>query len=322
MVRSYQKRNVLYYGLAIVILILLPFLAPSMTAYAIALLMYITLAVGWNIQGGYLGDLSFGHVSFFGLAAYTAALLVDYDILSYAPLNIFLGALSAMAFAIVIGVPFLRLRDFYFAIGTLGLSNLLLLAFKNVLDPITHGAVGVMIPPPSPYHIEVFYYAILLLTIISMALAYAVIKSRIGLAFSAIRDDQTAARASGINVTYYRILGFAISAFITGIAGGFYAYYGNYVNPNGVFSTAISFEMFVMTFLGGAGTMWGPVIGAVVLYLLEEISRSVVQQGFYIFPALLLIIVFIFMPKGILGMIRAQYLPSTERNLMSKVKAK
>ena len=186
----------------------------------------------------------------------------------------------------------------------MGLSNLLLLLFKNILSPITHGSVGVIVPSPQPYHIETFYYSILAISTFSVGLTYTVVKSRIGLAFTAIRDNQIAARFVGVNTTYYRLLGFAVSAFIVGIAGGFYAYYGNYVNPEGVFSPAISFEMLVMAFLGGTGTLWGPVVGAVLLYLIEEIGRSFIQQGFYILPAILLIIVFIFMPSGIGGIIK------------------
>ncbi len=300
----FPKGRIILFCFTLIILIPFPFVASGMVAHAITLFMFITLAIGWNLQGGYLGDLSFGHASFFGISAYTAALLVDYDLLNFAPLNILLGALLAAAFAIVIGFPFLRLKGFYFAIGTLGLSSLLSLVFKNILAPITHGATGVLVPPPKPYHIEPFYYAGLIIVIISFIISYVVIRSRVGLAFNAIRDDQTAARAMGINITYYRILGFAVSAFIIGIAGGFFPYYTNYINPDGVFATSLSFEMLVMVFLGGAATMSGPIIGAVVLYFLEEIGRVYIQTGFYILPAIVLIIVFIIMPSGIAGFIK------------------
>ena len=296
-----RKKSLLCYGLPVLVLIPMPFLAPGITQYSITLLMYLTLAIAWNIQGGYLGDLSFGHVSFFGVASYTVALLEHYDILRFAPLNILLGGLVAAGFAALIGIPFLRLRGFYFAIGTLGLSSLLFLIFKNILSPITQGALGVIVPPPSPYHIETFYYGVLLIAFLSAIFAHLLVKSRIGLAFVAIRDNPMAARAVGINVTLYRVLGFSVSAFLTGVAGGYYAYQSSYVNPEGAFSVAVSFEMLVMVTLGGSGTLLGPIIGAVVLFVMEEIGRTFIQQGYYILPALVLMAVFMFMPRGIVG---------------------
>jgi branched-chain amino acid transport system permease protein len=296
------------YALAVAISLALPFFASELLAYATSLLLFMTLAVAWNIQGGYLGDLSFGHVSFFGIAAYTCALLEHYKLLHFAPLNILLGALLASAFAAVIGIPFLRLRGFYFAIGTLGLSNLLYLVYKIILWPITRGASGLIIPPPQPYHIETYYYAILLIAMGSVVLSYLVVRSKLGLAFTAIRDDPNAARAIGINTTFYRILGFAISAFVTGVGGGFFAYHNNYINPAGAFSPDTSFEMLVMVFLGGVGTLMGPVVGALILYPIEEIGRTFILRGYYILPAILLVVVFIFMPKGIVGMLKEQAL--------------
>jgi len=277
-----------------------------MTAYAIGLLMYAAMSVGYNMQGGYLGDLSFGHAVFFGLGSYTAALLVEYQVINLAPLNILAGAFLGAVFATVIGLPFLRLKGFYFSIGTLGLSSLLLLVFKNILSSITKGAAGVMIPPPQPYHIELFYYSILGIAAASGLLSFFIIRSRIGLAFTAVRDNPAAAAALGINVTAYRVFGFALSAFIVGAAGGFYSYYANYINPEGVFAGTISFEMLIMVFLGGAGTLLGPYIGAAAFFIFEELGRAYIGPGFYILPALLLIVVFLKMPNGIMGIIEGR----------------
>lgn len=319
MAKDFTLRSILGLAVILAIMILLPLVAPGMTQYAITLLMYTTLAVAWNLQGGYLGDLSFGHVSFFGLGAYTVALLEHYNLLHFAPANVLAGAVVAAAFASIIGIPFLRLRGFYFAIGTLGLSSLVFLTFKNILSSITLGAAGVLIPPPSPYYIELFYYAILGIAILSIILSCLVIRSRLGLAFTAIRDNRDAARAAGIDVTYYRILGFAISAFITGVAGGFYAYHSSYVNPSGVFSPTISFTILIMVFLGGAGTLTGPIVGAFLLYILEEVARRIIERGYYILPALMLIIVFIFMPKGIVGLIKQR---GVVRNIIASLKGR
>ncbi|MCZ7663173.1 MAG: branched-chain amino acid ABC transporter permease [Thermoleophilia bacterium] len=292
------------YGLGMAgaaLVLALPIFAPGMVGYAIGLFMYATLAMGWNLQGGYLGDLSFGHVAFFGLGGYGVALLIENHILDWGPINVIVGALGAAAFAAVIGVPFLRLKGFYFAIGTLGLSGLLALVFKNLLEDVTHGAAGIMVPAPQPYHIETFYYSILGIAVLTLVGSAILIRSRVGLAFRAVRDNPEAAYSLGIHVTFYRVLGFAVSAFVVGLVGGFYAYYTNYLNPDGMFAATVSFEMLVMVFLGGAGTLGGPLLGAVVFYVLQEVGRQYIGQGFYILPALILIIVFMFLPSGLMG---------------------
>ncbi|MEW6275296.1 MAG: branched-chain amino acid ABC transporter permease [Bacillota bacterium] len=310
---DYLKLSYLACGAGFVILLVLPVLAPNLTAYGIGLLMYVTMAVGYNLQGGYLGDLSFGHAVFFGLGGYAAALLVEHNLINWAPLNVFIGACFAAFFAAVIGLPFLRLKGFYFSIGTLGLSSLLLLVVKNVLSPITKGEAGLMIPPPQPYHIEIFYYSILGIAALSGLVSFLIVRSRCGLAFTAIRDNPEAAAALGINVTACRVTGFALSAFIVGTVGGFYAYYASYINPEGVFAGTISFEVLIMVFLGGAGTLLGPFMGAAAFYVFEEVGRTYIGPGFYLLPALLLILVFLKMPNGIMGLIDGRNKKAVEK---------
>lgn len=302
MTRVFGSPSWMYVSL-IILLMAVPFVAAGLVVHWIGLLMYTTLALGWNLQGGYLGDISFGHAAFFGLGAYTVALLTQYGI-NLAPLNVLIGAVASALLAAVIGLPFLRLKGFYFAIGTLGLSSLLLLLFKNILASITRGAAGIMVPPPQVYHIEIFYYSILGIALMAGLVSFLTINSNIGLAFRAVRDNPSAARALGINVTAYRVLGFGLSAFIVAVAGGFQAYYSSYVSPEGVFAGTLSFEMLVMVFLGGAGTLAGPVVGAAVFYVFQEVGRTYIGQGFYILPALIMILVFVKMPGGVLGILR------------------
>lgn len=297
------KRKMPYILIPLFLLSVIPFIFPGITAYLILLLMYVTLSVSWNLQGGYLGDLSFGHAAFFGIGAYTSALLVHYGVSLYAPINILLGGVLSACFAVLVGYPFLRLKGFYFAIGTLALSEICRLMFKNVLSAVTLGASGVLVPPLKPYNVYPYYYGILILMFVTTLLVYMIINSRLGLAFLAIKNDPEAARMLGINVTTHRILGFSLSAFFVGLTGGFFAYYNCYVHPDGVFSSIISFEMLVMVFFGGAGTIPGPIIGAIVVFLAEEIGRVILKQGYLLLLAVMLIVVFTIMPGGISGLL-------------------
>jgi branched-chain amino acid transport system permease protein len=297
------KKKMLYILIAIVLLSIIPLVAQEITAYLILLFMYVTLSTSWNLQGGYLGDLSFGHATFFGIGAYTSALLVYYQVSPYAPINIVLGGILSACFAWLVGYPFLRLKGFYFAIGTLALGEICRLVFKDILSPITHGASGIGIQPLKPYSVFPYYYGILILMVITILLAYIIVNSRLGLTFLAIKNDPEAAAMLGINVPIYRILGFSFSALFVGLVGGFFAYYNCYVHPDGVFSSIISFEMIVMVFFGGAGTILGPIIGAVAVFLAEEIGRIVLGQGFLLLLAVMLVVVFIIMPGGIISLL-------------------
>lgn len=312
-----DKPFIWIYIIAFLLFLFLPFLSSNLIVYAINLFMYMTMAIGWNIQGGYLGDISFGHSTFFGIGAYTVAILVAKDIVKLNPLNIFIGALVAMTFALIIGIPFLRLKGFYFSIGTLGLSSLMSLLFKNIFGSLTGGAMGIIIPSSPLYQVELFYYSILIITFLAGLLSYAITGSHIGLAFKAVRGNPVTASSLGINVTAYRIFGFSISAFIIGIVGGFYAYYSCYISPGGVFASTISFEMLVMVFLGGAGTLFGPILGSLVFFLFREVGRIYIGQGFFILPALLLVIVFLKFPDGIMGILKLKDLTKLfEKNLL------
>ena len=301
MFRFRVSKTVIGHLVAILCLIPVPYVIPGYTAYVIQLLMYISMSIGWNILGGYLGDLSFGHAAFFGVGAYTVAMLDYYGICHFSPLNILLGGLLSMFIAASIGYPFLKLRGFYFAIGTLGLAEILRVVYKDLLRDYTRGARGILVPTITPYTVQPYYYAILALTFGIMLVAGAIVNSKLGLAFRAIRDDMDSARMSGINATAHRILGFSISAFIVGVIGGFFVYYTGYAHPEGVFSQVISFELLIMVYFGGVGTVLGPIVGAIIVFIVEEVGRALIQQGYLLLLAIMLIIVFILMPGGVVG---------------------
>jgi branched-chain amino acid transport system permease protein len=274
------------------------------TSLLIVLLMYVTMSAAWDLLGGYIGDLSFGHAAFYGIGAYTYGLLVYYGISSFAAINIVMGGVTAMAFAVLFGIPFQRLTGLYFAIGTLGISQVLRIAFEN--SDFTLRTHGVIIPMELPYSIIPYYYSILLITIGALALIYVITRSKVGIALMAIRDDPSASQMLGINVTFYRILSLSISGFIVGIVGGFFAYFNHYVFPSGVFSLDLSFEILTMALFGGSGIFSGPIIGAIVVFFVEELGRQFIQRGFLLLLSVMLMIVFLLMPGGVVGTLSKQ----------------
>lgn len=294
-------KQIVFYIAAIGLAMCLPLILPRYTAYLVVLLMYMTMSLGWNLMGGYLGDISFGHAIFFGIGAYTVAILVDSGASGIAPLNVMLGALLAAAVGALVGYPFLRLQGFYLAIGTLALLGVFFSIFKDILASVTGGASGLTVPPMQPYSILPYYYSILALTVATVVFVHAFARSRWGMAFVAVRDDPVAARAVGINTTRYRIYGFSLSGLIVGLVGGFFAYYGNYVDPSGSFSLVLSFEMVVMVYFGGVGTVAGPILGSIIVYAAEETGRVVLQQGYLLVLAIIVLIVFVFLPGGLVG---------------------
>jgi len=294
------KRPLIYYLLIFLCFIPTPYLAPAgITAFIILMIMYMVMSESWNLLGGYLGDLSFGHAVFFGIGAYTVALLEHYGISNIQPFNILLAGISSMGLAALIGYPFLRLKGFYFAIGTLGLSEIFRLLFRN--SDITLGPKGIMVPVPLPYTIYPYFYGILGIAIGSIFIIYLIENSKLGLAFLSIKDDIDAARMVGVRTTAYRILGFSLSAFFVGIVGGFFAYFNSYVHPDGVFSMLISFELILMVYFGGVGTFLGPLLGAAVVLFAEELGRVLIQQGYLLLLSIMLILTFVFMPSGVIG---------------------
>lgn len=298
-----KTRVIVSYVIALLLTALLPILLPGYVSYVIVVLMYVVMSLGWNVMGGYLGDISFGHAAFFGIGAYTVALLVNSGVSYFAPLNLLLGGAVAMAVGAVVGYPFLRLHGFYLAIGSLALLGIFYSVFKDILASFTRGASGLMVPAIKPYSVLPYYYSILVIALATVLFVEFIVRSRLGMAFAAIRDDPEAARAVGINITPYRVLGFSLSAFIVGLAGAFFAYYNNYVDPSGAFSLVVSFEMLVMVYFGGVGTVAGPVVGSIAVFAAEEAGRIVLQRGYLLVLAIMLLTVFVFMPGGVVGVL-------------------
>lgn len=255
----------------------------------------IILAVSLNLVSGFTGQLSLGHATFMGIGAYTATLLA---LKLHVPflIALLIGAITAAIFGFIIGVPTLRLRGDYLAIATLGFGEIM----KNILLnlKITGGPMGLRGIPKETNLLVVF--VAVLIVIFSLD---RIINSRVGKAFIAIREDELAAEAMGINTTNYKILAFAIGAFYAGIAGGLFAFLFRYINPTN-FGFMKSIEILCMVVLGGMGNTAGAILGATILTILPEFLRSVspvVSQYRMVFYGLLLVVMMIVRPQGLLS---------------------
>ena len=298
-------------GLA-VLLVVLAFYPMRGTGYGVRtmlqLFMWIALAQSWNLISGLTGYVSFGHVAFFGMGAYTTAILVTTLGWPWLPACM-AGGITAMALALVIGWPCLRLKGPYFAIAMLGLNEVLrvIVSYSEVL---TGGGSGLSMPT---LHASVpIYYAMGLVALAVTGLAYVIVTSRFGLRLMTIREDEVAAESMGIDTFRYKLYAFLLSAAAPGVVGGLAARDQGYIEPMSVFPLVTTITMIVMVLFGGKGTIWGPVLGAVLLFTFQEIVWARFIYLHQLFFGGIIVAVVLLMPRGILGVLQQKYnLPRT-----------
>jgi branched-chain amino acid transport system permease protein len=298
-------------GLAIVVaaLALYPIEATGYgIRFMLQLFMWITLAQSWNLISGLTGYVSFGHVAFFGMGAYTAGILIAKAGWSWLAASL-AGGLTAMLLALVIGWPCLRLKGPYFAISMLGLNEVLRVA-ASYAEGLTGGGNGLSLP--TLYVSVAIYYVMGLLALAVTALMYVIITSRFGLRLMTIREDEVAAEALGIDTFRYKLYAFLLSAAAPGIAGGFAARDQGYIEPISVFPLITTITMIVMALFGGKGTIWGPALGAVILFTFQELVWARFIYLHQLLFGALIVAVVLLMPRGILGVLQQKYnLPRT-----------
>lgn len=281
----------------VVALLLVPRMGVSDSLLNLLILMFIytMLATSWNILGGYTGQVNLGHAAFFGLGTLAARML--YTSGRPLPLALLVAGVVPAVFSMLIGVPAfrLRLRGDYFTIGTLALSQILYITVGNVLPKITYLPMADI----QNYQILPRYYIILALTLFTIGAAYALVKSRLGLGLVAVRENEDAAESLGVNAFAHKLLALAVSAFLGGLAGGAYAYYQASYYFNYTFSPPWSLEPVNMAFIGGVGTIHGPVIGAIFFVLLKEWLVLRVGEYHLIIFGVLFILVVLFLPGGL-----------------------
>jgi branched-chain amino acid transport system permease protein len=291
-------------GLGLVALALYPLTGTGYgVRFMLQLFMWVALAQSWNLISGLTGYVSFGHVAFFGTGAYATGILVTthgwhWTVASLA------GGVAAATLALVIGYPCLRLKGPYFAISMLGLNEVMRV-LVSYFEGLTGGGLGLSLPT---LHASVeIYYAMALAAGAATVAAHLIITSRFGLRLMTIREDEIAAEAMGIDTARHKLYAFLLSAFAPGVVGGLFARDQGYIEPIAVFPLAFTITMIVMALFGGKGTVWGPVLGAVALFVLQELIWARFLYLHQILFGAIIIGVVLFMPRGVLGVLQQRY---------------
>jgi len=295
-------------SLLVVLLMVFPFIAGGTYYVHVIWLVffYVILAQSWNICGGFCGLPSLGHSAFFGIGAYISALLSLYGLTSMNILTVFaggiIGGILAGLLGFGLGLLCAPLRGPGFCIGTVAFLKIcafIMLAAEGV----TGGANGLLLSQPPLYTKNYSYLILLGVALLVNILTYWINKSKIGLGFAAIRDDEDAAEATGVNVVLYKGLSVGMSAIFPAVAGSLYVIEFLYIDPYISFSVAFSLELIVISSIGGKGSVFGPIIGAAILVPVDQLFLIYYPLFHAIFYGFLLILVTRFMPDGIMGYI-------------------
>jgi branched-chain amino acid transport system permease protein len=259
----------------------------------VQIFLAIVLAQSWNLLGGYAGQVNLGHAAFFGLGALvTRTLWVGGTSII---LGLIAGALVAMLYAVMIGMPAFRLRGAYFAIGTLGLAEILRITIGNLMPEISTISASAL----ASYNILPRYYLTLAMAVLSVAVVALLVPSRVGLGIRAVREDEAAAEATGVSALGHKLLALTVSTALAGLAGGAFAFYHVSYYPQHAFSPAWTFDAVLMSFIGGLGTVHGPVLGALFYVILKELLALRWVEFHLIIFGVLFILVVLFLPGGL-----------------------
>ena len=300
--------------LVLAILYPLVLTSPFQQRLGALILLYAIGASAWNIIGGYAGQVSVGHVMFFGCGAYAS--LAVFAHFGWPPiLGLPFGVVTSIAIAALIGTPTLRLSGHYFSMATIAVAELLRLVVTNV--EVLGGAVGLSGPVMPRNWLDMsftsalpYYYLFLLTLLFILWLTWRMEKSRMGFYLRAIKDNERAARSLGVEAGRYKLYAFMLSAGLTSLAGGLYAIMFGFIDPESGLGMLTSVKMLIMAALGGAGLLYGPLVGAAILVPLEEISNTLLGgKGagltFMVYGAIIMIIAR-FYPGGMLKLIQSK----------------
>jgi branched-chain amino acid transport system permease protein len=288
------------------ILVLLAFVPALHSSYyenlGRGVLMFATLSLGWNIIGGYTGYVSFGNVVFFGLGAYTTAVLWQHWQQQSILLAVVCAIVVGVVFALVLGVPILRLRGHYFAIGTLGIA----LATQEIISNIDWlgAGSGYAVRPLEAF--SSYYYAMWIVCALSMLATYLIARSKLGYALVAIRENEAAAAVLGVDATRYKVIAWTISAAMAAAAGAVFGGANGFVDPPTAFAVDDNVFPIVMALLGGVSTVAGPLVGALILTAINETLWSHFPQIHTLFFGVAIVAVVVFLPRGLLWLLNTR----------------
>lgn len=310
------NKSFLWLAGLVVILLLVPMMVtkPYFLHVIIMCLLWAYLASSWNIVGGFAGQLSLGHGIYTATGAYITMMLFNtYGLTPW--LGLFIGGLAAVIISVLIGYPTFGLRGAYYALATVAISEgiVVLINSTHNLGPFNIGgaeglivkmvgnsAAALQFSSKVPY-----YYMILFMLIMVIGVSYWIKNSKLGYYLIALKEDEDAAAAMGINVRKSKLMAAMISAFLTALGGVFYAVLIRYLEPNAIAGGSMSTQMVFLTIVGGSGTVLGPVIGGIVLSLISEIIRFYLGgqlMGLHLFIyGIIVLLVIIYQPKGIIA---------------------
>ncbi len=297
-IKTDMKRDILIGGIIFIAFLALVFLtgAGFMINFIAYICLFLIAGQGWNLLGGYIGEISFGHAVFFGIGAYCVGLPIGYKLKIPLFILVILGGIISAAFAYIISYPLLRIKGFPFLIGTFGLG----IVFERIFvsTPALFATRGIFIPPINRY---LLYSIIALITIVIVIATKWLVSKDIGLSFKAVRDSAIAAEMVGINIFKTKMAALVIGAFYVGIAGALFALYSSFVHPLTSFSTDTSLAILLGPYIGGVGTILGPVFGGIVVILVQEFARAYVpiNGGHHLILGIMLVVIMLGAREGL-----------------------
>lgn len=313
---TYLIKENIWLILILIFLFIIPITRnPFILATLFTIFSYITMAEGYNILGGYGGYVNFGYSAFYGLGAYLTAIL--YNQFKIPPLlAIPIATITVASISALLGIPLLRIRGVYFAIAMITV-NYIFYSLILLFPEITGAGSGIALPPPPP--LTIFYYTCLVIMLCMIFIKYKLMTSSFGLAIKSIREDEDVAEVVGVNTALYKIIAFVISITPAAIIGGITATYWSYIDPPTMFDIGMSVKIILMVRLGGPGTIFGPVLGTILIQTLSYALRYTLAGVLHkiIWGALLTAVV-IFLPNGIIQYLKEmEWLPVKIRRVMS-----
>jgi branched-chain amino acid transport system permease protein len=292
-------RKLLPSGIVVAACIILPMvmeIGTHILSLMVMVFIYIILSQSWNLIGGYTGQINLGLAAFFGCGVLVTHFIWSIGVPIY--LAVAAGGISAVFLGGVIGLPTLRLKGVYFAIGTLALAEVCRIVVGNTFTRMVQMPIYYV----QNYNLISRYYLGLIVALIAVGVVYLVTNSKLGLAMAAVRDDEEAGQVTGVNTFKYKVLALLISAFLAGLGGGVYAFFQlTFQFVSSVFSPLWTFQPLMAVMIGGVGTLAGPIIGSVFLVILSAVFAITLGQAHLILFGILFILVVLFFPNGLVG---------------------